>query len=67
MIFREENGAANIATVVERKSRYNVLFRNNEEQSPTIAAFVPTISDGRSPVTIPVRSVPQAAYRSISI
>ncbi len=33
MIFRKEHGAANIATVVERKSRYTVLFRNNDRRS----------------------------------
>ena len=33
MIFRKEHGAANIATVVERKSRFTVLFRNNDRRS----------------------------------
>lgn len=36
MIFRKEHGSANIATVVERKSRYTVLFRNNDRRSKPI-------------------------------
>jgi len=36
MIFRKEHGAANIATVVERKSRYILLFRNNDRRSKPI-------------------------------
>lgn len=36
MIFRKEHGAANIATVIERKSRYTVLFRNNDRRSKPI-------------------------------
>lgn len=36
MIFRKEHGAANIATVVERKSRYTLLFRNNDRHSKPI-------------------------------
>lgn len=36
MIFRKENGSANIATVVERKSRYTLLFRNNDRRSKPI-------------------------------
>jgi len=36
MIFRKEHGCANIATVVERKSRYVVLFRNNDRRSKPI-------------------------------
>lgn len=36
MIFRKEHGSANVATVVERKSRYTVLFRNNERRSKPI-------------------------------
>ena len=38
MIFRKEYGHANIATLVERKSRYTVLFRNNDRQSKPIMA-----------------------------
>jgi transposase, IS30 family len=36
MIFRKEHGSANIATVVERKSRFTVLFRNNDRRSKPI-------------------------------
>lgn len=36
MIFRKEHGSANVATVVERKSRYTVLFRNNDRRSKPI-------------------------------
>ena len=36
MIFRKEHGAANMATVVERKSRYTLLFRNNDRRSKPI-------------------------------
>lgn len=33
MIFRKELGPANVTTMVERKSRYVVLFRNNDRRS----------------------------------
>lgn len=36
MIFRRDFGPANIATVVERVSRYTVLFRNNDRRSKPI-------------------------------
>lgn len=36
MIFRKEHGSANVTTVVERKSRYTVLFRNNDRRSKPI-------------------------------
>lgn len=36
MIFRRELGPANVATVVERVSRYTVLFRNNDRRSRPI-------------------------------
>lgn len=36
MIFRRELGPANVATVVERVSRYNVPFRNNDRRSKPI-------------------------------
>ena len=36
MIFRKEHGLANVATLVERTSRYVVLFRNNDRQSKPI-------------------------------
>lgn len=33
MIFRREHGKANVASVVERKTRFAVLFRNNDRSS----------------------------------
>lgn len=36
MIFRKEHGQANIATVIERQSRYTILFRNNDRRSKPI-------------------------------
>lgn len=36
MMFRKDNGAANIATVVERKSRFTVLFRNTDRRSKPV-------------------------------
>lgn len=36
MIFRRELGPANIATAVERVSRYTVLFQNNDRRSKPI-------------------------------
>ena len=36
MIFRKEHGAANVATAVERTTRYTVLFRNDDRRSKPI-------------------------------
>ncbi|MCR4266303.1 IS30 family transposase [Nitratireductor sp. ZSWI3] len=36
MIFQRVHGDANVATVVERTSRFTVLFKNNERQSKPI-------------------------------
>tara|TARA_R110002110_G_scaffold415559_1_gene650655 strand:- start:14138 stop:15145 length:1008 start_codon:yes stop_codon:yes gene_type:complete len=36
MIFRREHGTANVATLVERKTRYTLLFRNNDRKSKPI-------------------------------
>lgn len=33
MIFRRDHGAANVASLVERKTRYAVLFRNNDRST----------------------------------
>lgn len=38
MIFRREHGPANVATVIERKTRFTVLFRNNDRRSKPIMA-----------------------------
>jgi transposase, IS30 family len=56
MIFRKEHGHANIATIVERKSRYIVLFRNNDRRSkPIMTRLVNELS-----------SLPQFARQSIT-
>ena len=36
MIFRREHGQANITTLVERRTRYVLIFRNNDRQSRPI-------------------------------
>lgn len=36
MIFERAQGNANIATIIERKSRYTVLFKNNDRRSRPI-------------------------------
>lgn len=36
MIFRKEHGQANVTTLVERKTRFTVLFRNNDRRSKPI-------------------------------
>lgn len=36
MIFRKEHGPANVATLIERKTRFTVLFRNNDRRSKPI-------------------------------
>ena len=41
MIFRKEHGPANVATVVERKSRFTVLFRNNDRRSKPLMGRLP--------------------------
>ena len=38
MIFGKEHGLANVATLVERRSRYVVLFRNNDRRSKPIVS-----------------------------
>ena len=35
MMFRREHGAANVATVVERTTRYTMVFRNSDRRVPT--------------------------------
>ncbi|TNC46254.1 IS30 family transposase [Rubellimicrobium rubrum] len=56
MIFRKEHGPANIATVVERKSRFTVLFRNNDRRSKSLMG---RLIDLLSPL-------PQAARQSLT-
>ena len=56
MIFRREHGNANVATLIERKTRYTLLFRNNDRRSKPI---MNRIINEMSPL-------PQAARRSIT-
>lgn len=56
MIFRKEHGPANVATVVERKSRFTVLFRNNDRRSrPLMGRLIDLLSP-----------LPQAARQSLT-
>lgn len=56
MIFRKELGPANVATVVERKSRDVALFRNNDRRSrPLMGRLVDVLSP-----------LPQHARRSLT-
>ena len=36
MIFQKDLGSTNVASLVERKTRYAVLFRNNDRSSKTL-------------------------------
>lgn len=56
MIFRKELGTANVATVVERVSRYTVLFRNNDRRSRPIMNVLITL----------LAPLPQPARRSLT-
>ncbi|MCE6949654.1 IS30 family transposase [Cereibacter sphaeroides] len=56
MIFRKEHGPANVATVVERVSRYTVLFRNNDRRSRPIMNGLITL----------LAPLPQPARRSLT-
>ena len=70
MIFRKEYGHANIATLVERKSRYTVLFRNNDRQSKPIMARLIRISDlvqlQNLPENLPLKKPIIAIYNRVS-
>ena len=56
MIFRKEHGPATVATVVERKSRFTVLFRNNDRRSkPLMGRLIDVLSP-----------LPQGARRSLT-
>ena len=57
MIFRRELGPANIATVVERVSRYTVLFRNNDRRSKPIM----------NSLIGPLASLPQHGRQSLTV
>lgn len=56
MIFRREHGKANVASLVERKTRYAVLFRNNDRSS---THFMTRLMNVMEPL-------PQAARQSIT-
>lgn len=56
MIFRREHGPANVATLIERKTRFTVLFRNNDRRSrPIMTRLINLMSP-----------LPQAARRSLT-
>lgn len=57
MNFRREHGPANVATLIERKTRFTVLFRNNDRRSKPIMA---RLIDVVSPLP------PQTARRSLT-
>jgi IS30 family transposase len=56
MIFRREHGLANVASLVERKTRYAVLFRNNDRSTRHLMDRLMTA----------IAALPQAARRSIT-
>lgn len=56
MIFRKELGQANVATLIERKTRFTVLFKNNDRRSKPImnkliAQFCPLPLEARQSIT----------------
>ena len=72
MIFRKEHGLANVTTLVERRSRYIVLLRNNDRQSKPIVnklieALAPLPAEARRSVhlrsRVGVRSLARARAR----
>ena len=56
MIFRREHGNANVTTLVERKSRFTVLIKNQNRKS---AVVVGQIKDH-------LTSLPQSSRRSVT-
>ena len=56
MIFRREHGKANVASRVERKTRYAVLFRNNDRSSTHFMAKLMNVME----------PLPQTARKSIT-
>lgn len=53
MIFRREHGSANVASLIERKTRFAVLFRNNDRSS---THFMKKLMDVMEPLPRPVRT-----------
>ena len=67
MIFSKEHGVANVATVIERKTRYTVLFRNPDRRSRAIMArlidlFAPLPAFARRSLTLD-RGIESASWR----
>lgn len=56
MIFRREHGKTNVASLVERKTRYAVLFRNNDRSSKHFIARLMNVME----------PLPQNARKSIT-
>ena len=56
MIFRREHGKANVASLVERKTRFAVLFRNNDRSSKHFIAKLMNVME----------PLPQTARKSIT-
>ncbi|MGB1234849.1 MAG: IS30 family transposase [Planktomarina sp.] len=56
MIFRREHGKANVASLVERKTRYAVLFKNNDRSTKHLMDRLMTVME----------PLPQPARRSIT-
>jgi IS30 family transposase len=56
MIFRREHGKANVASLVERKTRFAVLFRNNDRSSKHFMSKLMGVME----------PLPQPARRSIT-
>jgi len=56
MIFRKEHGKANVASLIERKTRYALLFRNNDRSTKHLMD---------RPMTI-IEPLPQSARKSIT-
>lgn len=53
MIFRREHGSANVASLIERKTRFAVLFRNNDRSS---THFMNKLMDVMEPLPQPARN-----------
>jgi len=56
MIFRREHGKANVTSLVERKARFAVLFRNNDRSSKHFIAKLLNVME----------PLPQVARQSIT-
>jgi IS30 family transposase len=56
MIFRREHGKANVASLVERKTRFAVLFRNNDRSSKHFISKLMNL----------IEPLPQTARKSIT-